>query len=187
MSTASRPISPIVRNCTSASTFEELFARYDRPIYLMCLSMAHGDVSKAEDLIQDVRVKILCNAHTFKGECAFETWVHSIARNLAINNFRKAKARGKAVSIDTARPLADIRSWSTLERINLERAFQSLPEEDRTLATLRMVEGFSYDNIARTTGTTSDHVRSRLHKIRLVMRELVSKGAPGDFNHSTFC
>jgi RNA polymerase sigma-70 factor (ECF subfamily) len=95
-------------------------------------------------------------------------WVYRIARNLAINHRRDAGRRPSTVELeDTSRPASQ--ETSTAMRQALDR----LAPLDRDVFLLKEVAGLRYDEIAVSCDITPDAVRSRLHRARQQLRDLL--------------
>ena len=78
--------------------FEVLLARHQRPVFNFFVRQV-GNRALAEDLLQDVFLRVIKGARNYKREAKFTTWLYTIARNLCVDNARRAKHR-KAASLD---------------------------------------------------------------------------------------
>src|SRR6204780_1666040 len=81
----------------NAAAFEQLYRRYSRRVYALCLRMVSND-SEAEDLTQETFLTLFRKIHTFRGEAKFSTWLHRLTSNLVLMRFRKK--RFPEVSLD---------------------------------------------------------------------------------------
>ncbi len=178
--------------------FEVLLRRYQNPIITFCYSfMRKRDV--AEDMAQEVFLRVFKNAGRYRPTGKFSTWLFRIAANLCINELKKRKLR-RAVSLDApagidpqgskivARlasdefrgPLDEAERHEAQEII--DRAIQALPEEQR--ATLVMVEyhRMCYKEIAEILRVTVSAIKMRVKRARESLREalkiLVSEPPP---------
>jgi RNA polymerase sigma-70 factor (ECF subfamily) len=145
----------------------ELFERHHRPVFHF-LSRTTGNAAAAEDLVQEVFVRILKYRHTYDVGSRFDTWVFRIARNARADYFRK---KGPVVdSMDEAMdvPTADAGPARQLEQQmdmkQLERALQQLAEEPRDLLVLARCQGMPYHQIADTLGIDVGAVKVRVHR-----------------------
>jgi RNA polymerase sigma-70 factor, ECF subfamily len=122
----------------------------------------------APDLTQEVFLRVARSsvpATTADGERA---WVFSIARNLALNHRRDVGRRPNTVDLkDASRPAPQETS------VAMKQALEHLSLLDRDVFLLREVAGLSYGEIAATCGITHDAVRSRLHRARQQLRQLL--------------
>jgi RNA polymerase sigma-70 factor (ECF subfamily) len=137
--------------------------------------------SAAEDLVQDVFVKIVQSAVDFKHESKFSTWAYTIARNICIDHLRKMSLRQHA-SLDQARSgddpggptlldkTPDAHPKAAVERTvigteigqRIARCVEGLPDEQREVFLLREVADLPFKEIATMTGVPENTVKSRM-------------------------
>jgi RNA polymerase sigma-70 factor (ECF subfamily) len=145
----------------------ELFERHHRPVFHF-LSRTIGDVAAAEDLVQEVFVRILKYRHTYDAGSRFETWLFRIARNARADHFRKRTLTTGPLDDASDVPAGDPGPAQQLERQidvrQLERALRELPEEPRDLLVLARYHGLPYDQIAETLGIETGAVKVRVHR-----------------------
>src|SRR6202051_5393165 len=169
----------------NAAAFEQLYRRYSGRVYATCLRMVKND-SEAEDLTQEAFLLLFRKIHTCRGEARFSTWLHRLTSNLVLMRFRKK--RYPEVSLDAAlesqeedsRPLmefggADLRLSGVIDRLNLTRAIEQLPDGYKEVFMLHDVEGYEHTEIARILGRTIGNSKSQLFKARLRLRELLQE------------
>jgi RNA polymerase sigma-70 factor (ECF subfamily) len=169
----------------NAGAFEQLYRRYNRRVYSLCLRMAKND-NEAEDLTQDVFLLLFRKIHTFRGEARFSTWLHRLTSNLVLMRFRKK--RYQEVSLDATLesgeedsvPLRefggpDLRLSGVIDHMNLTRAIEQLPGGYREVFILHDVEGYEHIEIAGILGCTVGNSKSQLFKARLRLRELLQE------------
>jgi RNA polymerase sigma-70 factor (ECF subfamily) len=164
-----------------SDAFETLSLRYRELIYRHILHTVH-DNDAAEDVVQEVFLRIWTHAEQWNGRGAFKAWLFRIATNLALNHLRTLKRRRQqplellAASIDEEDESC-IPSWmvdtaypgpeSMLEQAEqselLQRLVNGLPEEKR--AVFRMVHGAEMETrqVAAMLGIAEGTVKSRLH------------------------
>lgn len=157
--------------------FSQLVQRHKTPLFNFILRHVRL-TSAAEDLLQDVFLKVVQNSNEFKHEARFTTWVYTIARNLCIDHFRKMSHRNHD-SLDQPRssermPLGDRaqnhhidgnveRSALTRElRDQIVAAVENLPEDQREVFLLREVANLPFKEIALITDTPENTVKSRM-------------------------
>ncbi len=159
--------------------FGELVRRYQKQVFRIVLRMVKS-MDDADDLTQDTFVRAHRGLKTFKEEYDFHPWLFRIAYNQTINFLNKRK-RQAAVDLDDV-PESDIKAGpepeSPLQSASrgelLERvgsALERLPEDQRTVFLLRVQEGLSYEEIAKTMGTPKGTVMSRLARARMALRK----------------
>lgn len=159
--------------------FAELVRRYKTPVYSFVVRhLCQPD--SAEDVTQDVFMRVVQNAADFKHEARFSTWLYTIARNLCVDNLRRGALR-QHPSLDhpgpgttDRRPLGDSigdphpltsaeRAAASAEvRTSIARAVEQLPEEQREVFLLREIARLPFGEIASVTGTLENTVKSRM-------------------------
>ena len=158
------------------SAMAVLVARYQRPLFTFLVRMC-GEQSRAEDLVQDVFVRLCEHADTFEGGARLKTWLYRIARNLCIDDMRRRKHRRHA-SLDAEHDAGDDRTLhdrvaakqlgadrtavsSELSARMLE-AIEKLPDDQREVFLLRQVQALQFREIAEITAVSENTVKSRM-------------------------
>jgi RNA polymerase sigma factor (sigma-70 family) len=174
-----------------ARAFEQLAREIERPLYRHAARMlGHDD---AEDVVQDALLSAWKSLASFEGT-SFRAWVFRIATNRALDRLRSRKRHpelpfdpptGDDDSMSWAEPaapgaeLADLASDREALRV-VEDALATIPADQRAALLLRDVEGFAYEEIAIITSTEIGTVKSRIHRGRLAVRNvLISRGWKG--------
>lgn len=167
--------------------FDELVERYQTRL-VNFIYRTVGDRERAEDLVQEVFIRVYRHLHRFDRSKKFSTWVYTIASNLAKNELRN-RSRNPLVLFQTVRknwqdedrPLQfedpnsrpdDLYRKRHLREV-VEQSVAKLPEHHRSVFVLRELEGKSYDEIAEITGCNLGTVKSRLNRARTSFAELV--------------
>ena len=166
-----------------AESFEALYALHKRRVYSLCLRMT-GNTAEAEDLTQEAFLQLYRKIATFRGESAFSTWLHRLAVNVVLMHLRKKGL--PEVSLEESlepqqedRPRKDFGTRDrmlsgSIDRVNLERAIESLPPGYRLIFVLHDVEGYEHNEIAGMMGCSIGNSKSQLHKARMKLRDLLS-------------
>ena len=160
--------------------FERLYRRHTGRVYSLCLRMT-GNTTRAEELTQDVFVRIWEKLPLFRGESAFTTWMHSLAVNVvlsarkseALDLGRRAEQGGGGddeTEVWDAAAAPDKVTFSG-ERIDLERAIARLPPGARRVFVLHDVEGYKHEELAGMLGITAGGSKAQLHRARLLLRK----------------
>lgn len=167
------------------SAFGALFDRYKTRIVNYCHRFTN-DRDAAEDLAQEVFLRVHRSASRYKPEAAFSTWIFKIATNVCLNELRKPKYRYTAESMDTPKTggddppmeIADEQSVgpeAAAERKELDdrvrRAIAKLPPKQRAAVLLRIYDGFSYEEIAKQIGKSEKSVKALIHRGRNALKE----------------
>ena len=164
--------------------FGELVSRYQARLYNAAVRLVDGP-EDAADVVQDAFLNAYQSLHTFKGDAEFFTWLYRIAFNTAISLKRKRRAvvsldaaGGRDGSLDPDDPSEYVRPGAALERTENEAQLQAamgrLSPEHREVLVLKDIEGLKYEVIADMLGVPIGTVRSRLHRARLELRELLA-------------
>lgn len=154
------------------------------------------NVADAEDIMQAVLLRAYQGVRSFRGECAFYTWLHRIAINSSKNALARRARDPMVLSLEMledeqtsefAEHFQDTNSPEAIAikdevRSAVSNAMQNLPREFRSAIELREIEGMSYDDIALAMNSPVGTVRSRISRARdAIDRELseVSHGGLG--------
>jgi RNA polymerase sigma-70 factor (ECF subfamily) len=154
--------------------FEELYREHAGRVLALCLRMMR-DRGEAEELVQDVFVRVWEKLRSFKGGSAFSTWLHRVAVNTVIENLR-TKARWRERHDASADPDVAVDAVFANQAgsdIDLERAILQLPTQARMVFVLHDVEGHKHREIAAQTGLAVGTCKAHLHRARLLLRELL--------------
>jgi RNA polymerase sigma-70 factor, ECF subfamily len=169
----------------NAAAFEQLYRRYSRRVYALCLRIVKND-SEAEDLTQEAFLRLFRKIHTFRREASFSTWLHRLATNVALMRLRRKRYTEVSMDAnsepdeDESGPHVelggpDLRLSGALDRVNLRRAIEQLPEGYKEMFILHDVEGYEHHEIAKILGCSSGNSKSQLYKARLRLRELLQE------------
>ena len=167
--------------------FSELVDRYQNRL-LNFVYRTIGDRDRAEDLVQEVFIRVYRHLHRFDRSKKFSTWVYTIASNLAKNELRN-RSRNPLVLFQTMqgtaddedRPLQFEDSTSRPDdmyrkrhlRELVEDTVAKLPEHHRQVFVLRELEGKSYEEIAEITACNLGTVKSRLNRARSAFAAII--------------
>ncbi|HEX8412240.1 MAG TPA: RNA polymerase sigma factor [Thermoanaerobaculia bacterium] len=133
--------------------FEEIYQRYGER--MKSIAWNHlGNVSDAEDAVQETFLKIHRAAHTFTGEASFSTWVFRILVNTCYDLLRKRKRRIDEAPIEDLVETAERTSPNVddAKRMTLVKLLNELPEQRRSVFTLFEIEGLSHAEIGEILG-----------------------------------
>ncbi|SRR5712692_6750307 len=166
-----------------AGAFEIIYQQHSRRVYALCLRMLR-DPTEAEDLVQDVFMRLFRKIHTFRGESAFSTWLHRLAVNLVLMRLRKKSPPMVSIEAtadpgdETSLPSIDIGAPDLLleglvDRVSLARCIERLPVGYRAIFVLHDIQGYQHNEIAEIVGRSVGNSKSQLHKARMRLRELL--------------
>jgi RNA polymerase sigma factor (sigma-70 family) len=141
------------------TSFNELVKRYQEKVYWIARRFVN-DHDQADDIVQEVFVKVYNALKDFRGESGFYTWLYRITVNIALNTIRKQRLRD-FVRIDEFFEAADDedkRPEAILEKDEqqklIEEAIAKLPEKQKAVFILRYHEELSYEEISRILNTS---------------------------------
>lgn len=162
------------------SAFDDLVRRYQDRLFNALVHFL-GDAAAAEDLAQEAFLKAYLRLQDFRGDSQFYTWLYAIARNLSVSRQRQLSRRGRMASLD-AEDAPQVESGkgdpigSAMSRDRealVQQALQALDEESRWIVVLRDIDGRDYAEIAEAAGVPVGTVKSRLHRARMQLRQLL--------------
>ena len=153
--------------------FEQLYREHSPRIYALCLRLKAGDSPGATELLQDVFVKAWRRLDTFRGDCAFASWLHRLAVNTMLESARSDWRRTARVlpMEDTSRLAGAARSSGIELKMDMENAIATLPRGARLAFVLHDVEGYQHQEIAEQLGVTVGTIKAQLHRARRLLRE----------------
>ena len=173
--------------------FEELVRPYERLVYATAISILKNP-QDAEEVAQEAVLKAFVHLASFRSESKFSTWLVQITYNEARMKLRKDRPH-LYESIDTQQQDAegdywprDFADWRPIPselletdqaREGLENAISSLSPLYREVVVLRDVENLSIKDTAAILGIAEGSVKTRLHRGRLILRDLLSPGITG--------
>ena len=165
--------------------FEALVDKYKQPIVNLMFRMVH-DLEEAEDLAQNVFVRVYQSAPRYEVSAKFSTWLFTIARHLSLNEIRR-RSRHPAESIDAnlndsedaaPRQFQDVRTFSPPESFlhgeleeKIQEALAALPEKQRLAIVLCRQDELSYEEIARVLDCSVSATKSLIHRGRETLKE----------------
>jgi RNA polymerase sigma-70 factor (ECF subfamily) len=167
------------------TAFGVLVRRYQDRLFHVAYRLV-GNAEDAQDVVQEAFLSAYQALEGFKGDSRFFTWLYRIAVNTAISLKRKQKAalrldsgRNGELPIDPHDPSEQSRPGHALEQAEQEqrvqRALQKLSPEHRAVLILKDMEGQKYETMAEVLQVPIGTIRSRLHRARLELRELLEK------------
>jgi len=162
------------------AAWEQLVARFRRRVFHIAYKFT-GKHDEAEDLTQEIFLKLLRSLDKFNRDADFSTWLSSVARNYCIDHYRASK-REKEVVVDDLvafdlAPSSFGNPHSTLEdqdrRSLLRRGLDQLPAKLRQAVVLRDLQGLSYQEMADQLALPEGTVKSRINRGREELMRLL--------------
>lgn len=169
------PVEELVKACRAGDrdAQRQLYERFSRNVYRLMVRMV--GVGDADDLTQQVFLRVLRAIGQYSGRSRFETWLYRVAMNESLQHLRRQKRRKHGgldyEPMDGAPPHgAQVEAHELLER-----GLQELDPELRSIFLLREVENLSYQEIAQTLEISEGTVASRLSRARRRLRERLTE------------
>ncbi len=162
--------------------FETLFRRYTPKLMNFLARMIH-DRHRAEDLTQEVFVRIHQARERYEPRARFSTWMFGIASRLALNELARAHRERERPLADSElgdrvspNPGPDEALSAAQTAHDLQRVLGALPERQRLALLLRSEQGLGYDEISQALGTSVSSVKSLLHRGRETLLAELKRG-----------
>jgi RNA polymerase sigma-70 factor, ECF subfamily len=172
--------------------FERLLSRHKKPVFNFLLRHV-GNRAVAEELLQEVFLRVIRSASSYQEQARFTTWLYTIARNLCVDTARRAEHR-RAASLDAPTTGAEGEADRTLMevvadpagdpsreaqarelRVRIEQAIAALPDEQREVFLLRERAGLPFREIASIVGVPENTVKSRMRYALTRLREALAE------------
>ncbi|MDQ2974982.1 MAG: sigma-70 family RNA polymerase sigma factor [Acidobacteriota bacterium] len=149
--------------------FRLLFETYKDRVFSIAVYSFGGDTNAANDVSQQIFLKLMTAIGQFRGDAAFTTWLYRLVVNACIDEQRK---RGRFLPFGESTPVSRIedrrpqeKRYARLEVADsVQAAIQKLTPKLRLPILLKYVEGLSYDEIAEVLGCSKGTVASRLNR-----------------------
>ena len=170
-------VETLIQRCLSGDqqACDAIVRQYWRKVFNVAYKFV-GKHDEAEDLTQDIFLKIFKALKTFDRRANFQTWIISISRNLCIDHYRSVRKERQTIAreVDTADlqpPSRERTPYALAEhqdlRAQLKQALEALPETLRTAVVLRDLQELSYQEIADRLALPEGTVKSRINRGRL--------------------
>jgi len=176
-----------------ATAFDTLIRRHDRFLYRVARSILLDDY-EAEDVVQETFIKAFKRLMDFRGEASLSTWLTRIALNEALARKRRHRItvelealQQPGTQIETSAMIApaqgpEVTAAQNQIRRLLERAIDGLPDSLRTVFVMRDVEELSTAEAARLLGLGEPTVKTRLHRARRMLRQILGDQVAASLN-----
>lgn len=152
-----------------AQAFGRLYAENAAGLYRFALYYLH-DPHDAEDAVQDAAVTAYRNVRSLRKDDAFRSWFFKILSNECKKHLIKNAARPEELSEQVPDLAADLYP-DALQPIEMQELLDTLPERDREIVILAVLEGYKSNEIAKITGMKAATVRSRLSRALQKLKE----------------
>ncbi|HNW59725.1 MAG TPA: RNA polymerase sigma factor [bacterium] len=157
-----------------AAAFVALYHAHKKAIYAFCFRLL-GDKDSAMDGVQEVFLRAWENHRQLRDPARFRSWLFSIAHHYCLTSMRRRIPLWKGAQGTADEPAVDPADSRDEELQLLQAALARLQPEDRELVVLREFQQLHYQEIAAITGMTLSAVRSRLHRARHRLFDILKK------------
>lgn len=160
--------------------FRKLMRKYRHIVFLSALSILR-DPDEAEEVVQEVFLKVHFHLNSLRDQDAFERWLKSITRNTAIDRLRRKTRGGSHIPLDEVAPedlLSPPADEELLRREAIEevmRAMDELPEGEREILREHLLEGRGYRELSEKYGLSYHAVVMRIRRAKEKVKEKVLK------------
>jgi RNA polymerase sigma-70 factor (ECF subfamily) len=168
--------------------WRQIVDRYWRKVFNIAYKFV-GRHEEAEDLAQDIFLKVFKSLETFDRRANFQTWLISVSRNLCIDHYRSARKEREAINPDidaseltpVAREAGPFALLEQRDRVALlRRALTGLPDTLRTAVLMRDIQQLSYQEIAARLRLPDGTVKSRINRGRAQLARQIRKAQAGE-------
>jgi RNA polymerase sigma-70 factor (ECF subfamily) len=171
-----------------APAFGELVRRHQDRLYSAVFRLV-DNAEDSQDVVQEAFLHAYQHLASFKGDAQFFTWLYRIAMNAAISLRRKRKPVLRIVGPD-GEPVVEppdnneaIQPGHAIEQAErgqeVRQALSKLSQEHRAVLVLKDMEGMKYEEMAELLEVPVGTIRSRLHRARMELRQLLERGEDG--------
>jgi RNA polymerase sigma-70 factor (ECF subfamily) len=187
-------IETVIQRCLHGdqSAWDVIVHQYWRKVFNVAYKFV-GRHDEAEDLAQDIFLKVFKSLDTFDRRANFQTWLISVSRNLCIDHYRSVRKERETINRDVDAselspasqnegPIAAIEQRDRV--ILLRQALAALPESLRTAVLMRDIQERSYQEIADTLRLPEGTVKSRINRGRTELARQIRKLRGEDYSPS---
>ena len=173
----------------NTAAFDLLFDKYRLPVFNFIYRMLDRERASAEDLLQEIFMKVVDGKDFYEPKAKFSTWLFSIVRNHCLNfiKSRRYMQAGSTVSLDArdkesglnladkiATEQDDQRSMENKEALEiLEKTISTLPDKYKEIFLLHAVEGFTHQEISKILKINPATVRTDYRRAKLMLRKKI--------------
>src|SRR5213080_4174450 len=187
-------IETLIQRCLNGdqAAWELIVRQYWRKVFNVAYKFV-GKHDQAEDLTQEIFLKIFKSLDTFDRRANFQTWLISVSRNLCIDHYRSVRKERETIDRDVdanelAPPSRDEGPMAVLEQRDrvalLRQALAALPETLRTAVLMRDIQELSYQEIADKLRLPEGTVKSRINRGRTELARQIRRVRGDDYSPS---
>jgi RNA polymerase sigma-70 factor (ECF subfamily) len=163
-------IQSLLRKRRWAAAFELLLDRYQKKVFRLVYSILK-EAAKAEEVTQDIFLKIWQVLPDYDGRASLSTWLYTITRNTSLSALR-AESYRKTLPIEDFEPSAA--NWEAgMQQLEIKQLLQRLPEVQQQVITLFYLQDRSVEDVAHMLDLPEGTVKSHLHRARRALADMV--------------
>lgn len=158
-----------------STRFGWIVERYSRQVFTLCRSIT-GDSEVAQEVVQDIFLKVYNNIGSWRGDCAFSTWIYRVAYNTAISSRRHRKSIATLGVESMERIEVALEAFDEQREaryVALEAALAKLKVEDRTIINMYYYDNKSVEELAYILNMSESNVKTKLFRIRKKLSDLM--------------
>src|SRR4029453_14107771 len=185
-------VETLIQRCLQGDqlAWEQIVRQYWRKVFNVAYKFV-GKHDQAEDLTQDIFLKIFKSLDTFDRRANFQPWLISISRNLCIDHYRSVRKERETIDRDVdandlspvSREIGPVAALEQRDRVVLLRqAMAALPETLRTAVLMRDIQELSYQEIDDALRLPEGTVKSRINRGRTELARQIRKLRGDDFS-----
>lgn len=164
------------------SVFEELYSKYHQDVFQFLIYTVRSR-QLAEDLVQEVYIRVLKSHKNFEGKSSEKTWLFSIAKNVAIDHFRKQKGwKGRILEkFDWSQPIKDEKeipeevAMQKAEILDLYKCIEKCTTDQRMVITMRYIQDLSIAETAEVLDWTESKVKTTQHRAINALKKMMGE------------
>ena len=176
-----------------ANAFELLYRLHSSRVFALCLRMLKN-TAEAEDLTQETFLTVFRALGTFRGHSAFSSWLHRVTINRVLMHLRRKALTDASLeeiirsSEESGSPRKELRHFDLrlkglTDRLSIQKAIAQLPASLKGTFLLYDLYGCEHREIAEILACSTGASKSRLHKARRRLRELLPRSHPSGIRH----
>jgi len=136
-----------------------------------------GSRTDADDMLQELWLRIHRARHTYRANQPFLPWVYAIAHRVRIDSYRRRRRLSREMGVDVLpEPKAEQEKQS--DALPLDELLATLPDSQREVVTMLKVEGLSIEEIARATSSTPGAIKQKAHRAYERLRRFLPNARP---------
>lgn len=169
----------IVEGCIAGNPKYQqlLYERFAEDLYFICRRYTNSNAD-AEDLLQNVFIKIFLNLKDFKFESSLKVWTRMVTVNAAISNLRRIKREPMQLNYENCEdgtlPIVEVPD-AEIPMEALIEIIRGLPDGYRSVFNMREIDGYDFEGIAEQLGLNPGTVRSQLFKAKVMLKKKIEE------------